>query len=261
MKRHLQAEDVVAGYTATNVIDGLDLTVQAGSITALVGPNGSGKSTLLRTLGRLLKPRSGTVLLDGESLAHLSTAVVAKALAVLPQAPPTPPALTVRQLVEHGRYAHLGPLGRPGTTDQDAIDQAMRTAGVEGMASRGVDTLSGGERQRAWIALTLAQQAPVLLLDEPTTFLDVGHQYEVLELLAELRTSAELTVVLVLHDLNQAARFADRLVVLQEGRIVADGAPSDVLTPDLLISVFGIHAQVITDRRYGRPVCLWGETA
>jgi iron complex transport system ATP-binding protein len=261
MTQRLVAAQITVGYGSRAVLDGLDLGIEDASFTALVGPNGSGKSTLLRSLGRLLRPRHGTVLLDGRSLAERSTAEIARELAVLPQAPPTPAALTVRQLVAHGRYAHLGPLRRSGQTDHEAVEDALRTAGLLELAERDVDSLSGGERQRAWVALTLAQRAPVLLLDEPTTFLDVGHQFEVLELLSDLRSRTGMTVVVVLHDLNQAARFADRLVVLHAGRIVADGPPAHVLDEALLAEVFGVTAQLISDPRSGRPVCLWSGAA
>lgn len=253
----LSASELRVDYGALMALRGLNITIEPGSIVALVGPNGSGKTTLLRSLGRLLSPHAGCVVLNGRDLADLRTADVARQLAVLPQAPEVPAVLSVAELVAHGRYAHLGALRRPGKADRDAVEQALALTGMTTMADRDVDTLSGGERQRAWIALTLAQGSPMLLLDEPTTFLDIGHQLEVLELLEGLRSTTGRTVVLVLHDLNQAAWFADRIVVLHQGRIVADGPPGEVVEPGLLARVFGVSAEVRVDAGRNRPVCHW----
>jgi iron complex transport system ATP-binding protein len=252
----LAADAVTAGYQQRAILHGLDLTVRRGEIVALVGPNGSGKSTLLKTLARLLRPAGGAVYLDGRSIARLSTAEVARRLAVLPQGPVTPPGLTVFELVEQGRYPHTGPL-RPGSAaDRAAVWEALDLTGITYFAHRPLDTLSGGERQRAWIALTLAQSTAALLLDEPTTFLDVGHQLDVLTLVERLNRERGMTIVLVLHDLNHAARFATRMVALCAGRVVADGPPAAVLTAGLLAEVFGVRATVITDPVSGAPACL-----
>lgn len=252
----LSAREVRVSYGSRTVLDRLAWQVRAGEALALVGPNGSGKSTLLRVLARLLAVDGGVVLLDGEDIARLPTTRVARRLAVLPQGPVPPEGVTVRELVEHGRYPHRGAFARPTAADRDAVDEALELTGLTGFAGRYVDRLSGGERQRAWIALTIAQQTQVLLLDEPTTFLDLGHQLEILDLVAGLRAERRLTVVLVLHDLNQAARYCDRLVALDGGRIVADGAPAEVIDADFLAAHFGVRATVTTDPVTGAVVCL-----
>jgi len=252
----LQADQVQVGYPTRAVLAGLSLTIERGAMMALVGPNGSGKSTLLKTLARLLKPSGGAVYLDGQAIARLPTAEVARRLAILPQGPSAPAGLTVAELVEQGRYPHAGPLRMLRRQDHVAIDDALRLTGMTEYAARTLDTLSGGERQRAWIALALAQATPILLLDEPTTFLDIGHQLEVLELTRRLNQEQGLTIVLVLHDLNHAARYAHRLVALQAGQIVADGTPAEVLTPALLATLFGVQATIICDPVTGSPVCL-----
>ncbi len=252
----LTAERVEVGYQAAPVIKALSLTIEQGTVTALVGPNGSGKSTLLKTLARLLKPSGGAVLLDGKALHTMSTTAVARELAILPQGPSAPPGITVRELVEQGRFPHVGALRMLKQQDHATIADALRLTAMSDFVHRPVDSLSGGERQRAWIALTLAQDTPILLLDEPTTFLDIGHQLEVLDLVQRLNRQRAITIVLVLHDLNQAARYADRMVVLNRGAIVADGEPGAVLTPALLAEVFKVKAHIVSDPAYGTPLCL-----
>ncbi len=252
----LMAQDLCVGYLERTIIAGLSLPIGQGQITALVGPNGSGKSTLLKALARLMKPNSGAVLLDGKAIHTLSTTEIARQMAILPQGPSAPHGLTVRELVEQGRYPHVGALRMLRTQDHEAIEQALTLTDMLAFSHRPLDSLSGGERQRAWIALTLAQATPVLLLDEPTTFLDIGHQLEVLELVQGLNRERGMTIVLVLHDLNQAARYAHRMVVLQQGAVVADGAPLAVLTRDILANVFGVHANIVTDPATAKPVCL-----
>src|SRR6266567_752944 len=227
-----------------------------GKITALVGPNGSGKSTLLKALARIAPPRAGMVYLDGRAITRMSTREVALHLAILPQGPSAPEELTVAELVEQGRYPHAGPLRMLREQDHVAIQEALDQTNMEQFRHRRLDSLSGGERQRAWIALALAQATPVLLLDEPTTFLDVWHQIEVLDLVRTLNRTHGKTIVLVVHDLNMAARYADRMVVLQNGRIVADGAPREVLTASLLADVFQVQAYILSHPVDGLPVCL-----
>ncbi len=255
-ERVLAAESVSAGYNRQLAIEQLSLSFARGTITALVGPNGSGKSTVLKALARILAPRSGAVYLEGQAIARLPTREVARRLAILPQGPTAPDELTVRELVEQGRYPHAGPLRALDERDAKAIDEALVQTNMTALRFRRLDSLSGGERQRAWIALALAQATPILLLDEPTTFLDVGHQLEVLDLVRGLQQARQMTLVLVLHDLNQAARYAGRMVVLRAGRIVADGAPSAILTPSLLADVFRVRAEVLRHPVDGYPICL-----
>lgn len=252
----LASADLSVGYGSRMVLEQLSLSIERGSVTALVGPNGSGKSTILKALAHLLHPRHGAVYLEGRAISQLSTREVARRLAILPQAPSAPEELTVGELVEQGRYPHVGPLRLYSDEDHDAIAQALAATRMTEFRTRPLDSLSGGERQRAWIALALAQQTPVLLLDEPTTYLDIGHQFEVLELIQRLNREQGMTIVLVLHDLNQAARFSHRMVVFEEGSIIADGTPASVLTPDLLARVFHVLAHVGPHPEDGSPVCL-----
>jgi iron complex transport system ATP-binding protein len=255
-RQALSAEHVTARYGERLALDNLSLTIETGTITALVGPNGSGKSTLLKALARILTPKAGAVYLEGHAIARMSTREVARRLAILPQGPTAPEELTVAELVEQGRYPHVGPLRLLDQQDADAIDKALAQTEMTEHRHRPLDSLSGGERQRAWIALALAQATPMLLLDEPTTFLDIGHQVEVLDLIRQLNREHGMTIVLVLHDLNQAARYADRMVVLNHGQIVADGTPAAVLTPKLLADVFQVRAYVLTHPVDGVPYCL-----
>jgi ABC-type cobalamin/Fe3+-siderophores transport system ATPase subunit len=241
----LHADGIDAGYDGRVVLRDLDLKVERGEVVTLVGPNGSGKSTVLRTLGRVLKPRAGSVLLDGKAISSLSTREVAQQMALLPQGPSLVNDLTVQELVWMGRSPHQGVLGLAKRRDREAVDWAVEETGVRDLLTRGMSTLSGGERQRAWIAMALAQQPDVLLLDEPTTFLDLNHELEVLDLVRYLNREHGITVVMVLHDLNQAARYATRVVVLNEGRVYAAGAPADVLTPETLREVFGVEGRVM----------------
>ena len=243
----LGARDLHAGYPTERelVLEALSLDVGDGEIVALVGPNGSGKSTLLRALGRVLKPKTGVVHLDGRVMREWPTREVARRLALLPQGPTLANDMTVAELVAMGRSPHQGILGIPTKADEEAVQQAIRDTSIEALTGRQVSALSGGERQRVWLAMALAQQPHVLLLDEPTTFLDLNHQLEVLDLVRELNRQRGLTVVMVLHDLNQAARYAQRMVVLQQGRVFSDGPPAEVLTPETLRVVFGVVAQVM----------------
>ncbi|HET9015762.1 MAG TPA: ABC transporter ATP-binding protein [Thermomicrobiaceae bacterium] len=252
----LESAALSAGYGSRLVLEQLSLDLERGSVTALVGPNGSGKSTVLKALARMLRPRHGAVYLDGRDISRLPTREVARRLAILPQAPSAPEELTVAELVEQGRYPHVGPLRLFDDADRAAIARALVETGMTEFRERPLDSLSGGERQRAWIALALAQETPILLLDEPTTYLDIGHQFEVLDLIRRLNLEQGMTIVLVLHDLNQAARFSHRMVVFEAGRIVADGTPAGVLTPELLARVFHVQAHVVPHPEDGAPVCL-----
>jgi iron complex transport system ATP-binding protein len=252
----LQARGVTLGYDGRTVLRGLDLGIEAGTVTTLLGANGCGKSTLLKAFGRLLTPSAGTVLLEGEPLRRQRSRAVARRLAILPQNPVAPPGTSVRDLVMRGRNPHQS-WARPWTPADDAVvDRVLADTGLTEAADRPVTELSGGQRQRAWIALVLAQQAPTLLLDEPTTFLDLAHQLDVLRLVRRVNRESGTTVVMVLHDLGLAARYSDRLVVIGDGGVLADGAPHDVLEPDLLARAFGLRARVIPDPVTGTPLVL-----
>ena len=250
----LEARGLTLGYDGRVVIDSLDLQIERGSITTLVGANGCGKTTLLKSLGRILKPSAGSVALGGSPIASMSTKSVARQLAMLPQSPSAPPGISVRDLVLRGRNPHQTWARSWSPEDAAAVDSALEATGLGDVADRDVASLSGGQRQRVWIALVVAQQADVLLLDEPTTFLDLTHQLDVLRLVRKINREAGATVVMVLHDLSLAARYSDRLVVLHNGSIVADGSPADVLTPEILRLAFDLNARVIPDPITGTPL-------
>ncbi|MBP2475190.1 iron complex transport system ATP-binding protein [Crossiella equi] len=250
----LEATGLTLGYGENVIVDGLDFSVLDGTVTAVIGPNGCGKSTLLRALGRLIAPRRGHVLLDGKRIDKTPTREVAKVLGVLPQTPTAPEGLTVADLVARGRHPHQSWYKQWSSDDEDTVSEALRMTGMLEFAERTLDQLSGGQRQRAWISMALAQGTDLLLLDEPTTYLDLAHQVDVLDLVQRLHHEAGRTVVMVLHDLNLAARYADRLVAMRAGKIVAQGNPSDVLTEDLLREVFGLEAKVIPDPIAGTPL-------
>ena len=252
----LVVEDVVLGYGDRIVIDGLDLVVQPGRITAIVGPNACGKSTLLRSVSRLLRPRAGHVLLDGRSVHRMPAKELARTLGLLPQSPIAPEGITVADLVGRGRHPHQGMLSRWSAEDDLAVAEALEVTGTVELADRPVDGLSGGQRQRVWIAMALAQQTDLLLLDEPTTFLDVRHQVEVLDLLTDMNRTRGTTTVMVLHDLNMAARYADHLVAMVDGRVHAAGPPGEVLTEECVRTVFGLDSRVIVDPTSGTPLML-----
>lgn len=240
----LTAHRLTLSYDTTPIVAALDLELLDGKITALVGPNGCGKSTLLRGLARLLKPKAGTVYLNGKELAALPTREIAQQLGLLPQGPVPPEGITVRELVAQGRYPHQSWFDQWSVEDEAHLQRALERTGLVELAERPVDTLSGGQRQRAWIAMTLAQDTEILLLDEPTTFLDLAHQVEVLDLLETLNVEGK-TIVMVLHDLNQAARYAHQLVALHQGKLYAHGAPQQVLTEALVREVFGVECRIV----------------
>lgn len=252
----LSARGLRLGYGTHPVLHDLDLDIPEGRMTVIVGPNGCGKSTLLKALARLVSPTAGEVRLEGQVLHGLPTRHVAQRLALLPQAPSLPEGLTVRDLVAQGRFPHQGWLGRPHPGDAAAIDHALTQTGITNLAERPVEALSGGQRQRAWIAMVLAQETPLILLDEPTAWLDLRVQLDLMACLHRLTREAGRTLVLVLHELNLAAAYADHMVMLREGRMIAEGAPDAVMTPALLHRVFGLEASVIADPITGRPVCL-----
>ncbi len=250
----LAAHGLGLRYGSRTVVDGLDLELPGGAVTAIVGPNACGKSTLLRGLARLLDPAAGSVTLDGSDIHRMPARALAKRMGLLPQQPVTPEAVTVESLVRLGRFPHQRMLTPWSKADQAAVEEALTRTGTAELRDQQVDRLSGGQRQRAWIALALAQDTDLLLLDEPTTFLDLRHQLDVLDLVADLHADAGRTVVMVLHDLGQAARYADHLVVLKDGRLAASGAPAEVLTAELVESVFQVPCQVVPDPETGTPL-------
>lgn len=250
----LAAHQVALSYDDRVVVDGLSLAIPQGRVTAIVGANASGKSTLLRGLARLLKPTRGAVHLDGRDINRMPSRDVARTIGLLPQSPVAPDALTVTDLVARGRHPHQRWYSQWSTADEDAVNAALEVTRCSDLAQRPVDELSGGQRQRVWIAMALAQQTPILLLDEPTTYLDLAHQIEVLDLLAELNTTRGRTIVLVLHDLNHACRYADHLVAMRDGGIVAQGAPQDVVTEDMVRTVFGLSTVILPDPVAGTPL-------
>ncbi|MDX1892202.1 ABC transporter ATP-binding protein [Mycolicibacterium sp. 050158] len=252
----LGASDLSLGYGATPIVDGLTVDIAAGAVTAIVGPNACGKSTLLRGLARLLSPSAGQVVLDGTDISQLRTRDVARKLGLLPQSSIAPEGITVADLVTRGRFPHQTMLRQFSREDQRAVAEAMAATGVTPIAGRPVDELSGGQRQRVWIAMVLAQQTPLILLDEPTTFLDIAHQIELLELFAELNADQGRTIVAVLHDLNHACRFADQIIAMKSGRIVAQGNPRDVINSTLVEEVYGLRCQVIDDPETGTPLVI-----
>lgn len=250
----LVAEGVTLGYGDRTIIEGLDLTIAPGKITSIVGANGCGKSTLLRSLARLLSPSSGQVVLDGRSVHSRPTKEIARVLGLLPQSPIAPEGIAVADLVGRGRHPHQKMLARWNAHDYEIVANALEATGISDLADRSVDELSGGQRQRVWIAMALAQETDILLLDEPTTFLDVAHQVEVLDLLTDLSVSRGTTIVMVLHDLNLAARYSDELVAMKSGRVHALGAPDEVLTHTLVEDVFGMANQITIDPVSGKPM-------
>jgi len=251
----MKAEALAVSFDDKMVLKDLSLAIEEGKIISILGPNGSGKSTLLNVLSRNIKPNKGIVYLDGQNLAQLSGKRLAQQMAVLPQSPQAPSDLTVRDLVEFGRFPHQSWWRGKSEQDEACVSWALLQTGLTQMADRVVSTLSGGERQRVWIAMALAQKPEILLLDEPTTYLDICHQLEIMELLAAFNHEHKLTVVMVLHDINHAARFSHEIVAMKEGHIVALGSPQEMITPEVLKQVFCIDARVMLDPRDGVPVC------
>ena len=250
----LRAEELCLGYDGADVVRELSLTIPEGQITVIVGANACGKSTLLRGLARLLKPRQGSVLLDGQEIHRLGTRAVAARLGILPQQPLAPEGITVADLVARGRHPHQRWFRQWSVDDERAVAGALDATGTTELAGRSIDELSGGQRQRVWIALALAQGTPLLLLDEPTTYLDIAHQIEILDLCARLHEEQGRTLVAVLHDLNHAARYATHLIALRGGEVVAEGTPNDIVTAELVEEVFGLRCQVIDDPETGTPL-------
>jgi iron complex transport system ATP-binding protein len=250
----LHTEQLKLSYDGNTIIKELNLKIPEGKITALVGRNGCGKSTILKSLARLLKPSSGYVYLDGKAIQKMSTKEVAKKLAILPQSPVAPEGLTVEGLVGYGRYPHQNLLGGKSEEDKKIVQWALEVTGTSALADRPLTALSGGQRQRVWIAMALAQETDLLLLDEPTTYLDMAHQIEVLELLARLNREEKRTILMVVHDLNHAARYAHHLVAVHEGEVVTAGSPQEVLNADMLKKVFGVKAHIVFEPDTNLPL-------
>lgn len=251
----LAARDLRVGYEQRTIISGLDIDIPDDSFTVIIGPNACGKSTLLRSLAHLLTPSRGAVLLDGADIASYRAKEIARRVGLLPQTSIAPDGITVIDLVSRGRYPHQSLLRQWSRADEDAVTAAMAATNTTGLASRGVDELSGGQRQRVWVAMALAQETPLLLLDEPTTYLDIAHQVELLELFTRLNREGR-TLVAVLHDLNQAARYATHLIAMREGRVIAQGHPSDIVTAELVLEVFGLRCRIIADPESRTPLVI-----
>lgn len=247
---------LTVGYGEKVIIDELDVSIPKGQTTVFIGRNGCGKSTLLRSIARLLKPKSGSIVLDGTNISKMSSKKIARNLAILPQSPTAPEGLSVLQLVKLGRHPYQNWLQQWSEEDEEAVMHALAATDLTELKDRQVDSLSGGQRQRAWIAMTLAQDTDIILLDEPTTYLDMTHQIEILDLLHELNLTENRTIVMVLHDLNLACRYADHIVSIKDGGIYKEGAPSEIITPDLVKSVFGMQSRIIPDPICGTPLCI-----
>ena len=247
----LSAQNLTLGYKENIIVESTSLTIKPGQITSLIGPNGSGKSTILKALGGILKPFEGEVILNEKCLSQWSQKKMAQHLALLPQHPIAPESISVQQLLSHGRYPYQGLFSQNSQQDLDVIEWALEATQMTTFRHREFNTLSGGERQRGWIALALVQQPNILLLDEPTTYLDIGHQMEVLELLTELNLQHKLTIVMVLHDINQASQYSHRLIAMQQGKLIADGQPLDILSSKLIARLFNIEAEIIYRQQNG----------
>ena len=243
----LRGDQLTLAYGKKTIAESLSVTIPDGHFTAIIGPNGCGKSTLLCTLSRLMTPTQGHVYLDGEEIQHYASKEVARRIGLLAQNATTPGDISVQELVARGRYPHQPLFSRWRQEDEDAVQNAMQATGIVNLASQSVDTLSGGQRQRAWIAMVLAQDTSIMLLDEPTTWLDISHQIDLLELLSELNRERGFTLAAVLHDLNQACRYATHLIALRDGKIVAEGAPKEIVTPELIEAVYGLRCMIIDD--------------
>jgi iron complex transport system ATP-binding protein len=252
----LEAKRLSLSYGASPIFSNLDLTIPKGQITVFIGSNGCGKSTLLRSMARLLKPQEGSILLDGHNIATMPTKEIAKQLAILPQGPVAPEGLTVLQLVKQGRYPYQSWLRQWSREDETIVRSALEATHLSDLADRTVDSLSGGQRQRAWIAMTLAQQTDSILLDEPTTYLDMTHQIEVLDLLYDLNAGQGRTVVMVLHDINLACRYAHHIVAIKDRKVYAQGRPEDIVTEAMIEEVFDLKSRILPDPIFGTPMCI-----
>lgn len=250
------AEHVDISYGKNQIVEDLSLTIPEGKITALIGSNGSGKSTILKTMCRIMAPSSGQVILDGKSIHSQSTRELARKLAILPQNPESPEGLTVEELIAYGRSPHKSGYGRLNQKDEEVISWALEVTAMKEFAERPLEQLSGGQRQRAWIAMCIAQDTEIVFLDEPTTFLDISYQMEVMKLLKSLNRRYHKTIVMVVHDLNQASLFADHVVAIKKGRVINEGEPEKVITAETCREVFGVFVDILEDSRTGKPLCI-----
>ncbi|MHB9927669.1 ABC transporter ATP-binding protein [Clostridium botulinum] len=254
--KSIETKNLDIAYEDTLIVKELNMQIPKGKITSIIGANGCGKSTILKAVGRILKPKNGLVHLSGQDISKLSTKEIAKKMAILPQNPTAPSGLTVNELVAYGRFPHQKGFGNLTKEDKRIVKWALDATKLSEFERREVDTLSGGQRQRVWIAMALAQQTDLILLDEPTTYLDLAHQLEVLKLLYELNRNQKCTIVMVLHDLNLAARFSDYIIAIQKGAIIKYGNPEEVMTPEVLRKTFNINADIVIEPKSNRPVCI-----
>jgi iron complex transport system ATP-binding protein len=254
--KYIKAEKIEVGYSDRIIIEQLDIEIPIGKTTTIIGPNGCGKSTFLKALGRILDIKKGTILLEGKDIHKMGTKEIARQMAILPQSPIAPDGVTVEELVSYGRFPYQKGLGKLKMEDKKIIDWAIEATNLSGLKEAEVDNLSGGQRQRVWIAMALAQETDIILLDEPTTYLDMAYQLEVLELLDQLNKQYGCTIIMVLHDLNLAARFADHMVAFCDGEVVKAGNPNEVMTNQILRQVYQIDANVVIDPSCNRPICL-----
>lgn len=252
----IRTKDVDINYDSINIVKQLNITIPKQQITAIIGPNGCGKSTILKTLARIHPAKSGEILLDGKEIHSISSIEIARKMAILPQSPVAPEGLMVHELVAYGRYPHQKGFGRLNDLDRDKITWALNITGLSKLADRRLDTLSGGQRQKVWIAMALVQDTELILLDEPTTYLDLVHQLDVLLLLQKLNRQEGKTIALVIHELNMAARFADFMIAVKQGTIIASGTAEEIMTPDILREVFDIEAVIQKEPVNGKMVCL-----
>ncbi|MBC6003845.1 Probable siderophore transport system ATP-binding protein YusV [uncultured Clostridium sp.] len=243
-------------YGNVDIVKDLNLNIPKGKITTIIGANGCGKSTILKTIGRVITPKSGNIYINGKDIYKENPREIAKNMAILPQSPQAPSGLTVEELIAYGRFPHQKGFGKANDKDKDIVNWALEITGIEEFKDRNIDDLSGGQRQRAWIAMALAQETDILLLDEPTTYLDLAHQLEILKLLEDLNKKQGRTIVMVIHELNNAARFADHMIGIKKGRVVCEGSADEVMTKENLKEIFNIDAEIVKDPRTKKPVCI-----
>lgn len=253
LSHEFYTQEISTGYEEKLILEDMNINVPAGKFSVLIGPNGCGKSTLLKSFARLLKPTKGNVLLDGKSIYELPTQHLARQIGLLPQSPIVPAGITVADLVARGRFPYQNLFGQLGKEDYEAISCAMEAMGIMDLADKNVDSLSGGQRQRVWIALVLAQNTDILLLDEPTTYLDIAYQVEILDCLAKLNKARKTTIVAILHDINLSIRYADHIFAMKKGKLIAEGNPKDIITPDLMQTIYGMDSTIINDPETGDP--------